>query len=714
MILELTVERSNREYAVNSASLVSIDPIIMEQHGLKVGDLVRVATFWRDMLARIGDPDEKDRGSSLIRLNRFQRQTLKARLYERVEINLYGEHPAQRVLLLPAVDLSTAASHHVEEHLKEEMIQNRTPVAKGTILFIHFHLSEAGTLFKVLEVEGGPGVVTAETDVALELTPDNLFGGLGLDVTFEDVGGLNKEIQLVKELIQLPLQFPSIYRQVGIQPIRGVIFYGPTGTGKTLLARAMTNEVNAQFYYINGPEIIGTIYGESEGNLRKIFGEATHHAPSVIFIDEVDVIAIKRGESGSHSDTRIVTQLLSLMDGLNKVDGIVIVATTNRIDAIDSAFRRPGRFDREFYISPPNEEGRLQILKIHTRDMPLNEESQAYLLELAKNTHGFVGADIMELCRETGLNALRRHFQDFTSGRMLAQLDPEKIRIVREDFILARNKCRPSASRETLVMTPDKGFEMIGGLSQVKEQLIDLVVNPLRTISDAFSQTEIKLLSDGIVLSGPPGTGKSLLAKAVSKEAGVNLIVVSGPELFTKWLGESEESVRHVFKLARQLAPCIIFFDQIDALAPIRGQSSGSRTTERVVNQLIRELDDLEKSDQIVIMAATNRIDLVDPALLQPGRFGITITIGFPNQEDRYEILKIYMRGMNLDDSLGSKIRQEMAMQTEGLTGAELRSLTEFFRREISKFGNKFLSQPLTKVFELWSATRHTSLSPPE
>src|SRR5713226_4340719 len=361
------------------------------------------------------------------------------------------------------------------------MVHHRTPVVTGSILFVHFHHSVAGTLYKVMEVEGGFGVVTDKTDVVLDTAPDGFSSDRpGLDVTFEDVGGLDQEIRLVKELIQLPLQFPGIYRQVGIPAPHGVIFYGPPGTGKTLLVRAIANELNAQFYYINGTDIIGTTYGESEGNLRKIFGEATHHAPSVIFIDEIDALAQKRGETGSHADTRLVTQLLSLMDGMNKVDGVVVVATTNRLNTLDIALRRPGRFDRELYIGPPNEAGRLQILRIHTREMPLNEEAREFLPELSANTHGFVGADLMGLCREAGLCALRRHAKDLTSAQQLTQLNPEEIRISRKDLVWARNQSRPSAAREALVVVADQGFDKIDGLLEAKKQLINLVVDPLK------------------------------------------------------------------------------------------------------------------------------------------------------------------------------------------------------------------------------------------
>lgn len=665
-MIELTVAPSLREYAAGGASLVSVDPAVMAQHGLKPGDVLRVSTFRREILARLDAPGDDDRGSDHIRLDRFQRQALQARLYGRVELARETERPVKKVRLQPAVDLTSASAHHMEEHLKEELVQQRSPVAVGALLFLHFHHSVAGTLFQVVEVQPGPGVVTEDTDVVLDAAPEGFKGSLALEVTFDELGGLDREIAMVTELVQLPLQFPGIYRQIGIPPVRGVILYGPPGTGKTLLARATANEVEAQFYDINGPEIVGSTYGESEGNLRRIFGEAVHHAPSVIFIDEIDVIAGKRGESGSHADTRLVTQLLSLMDGLNKVDGVVIVATTNRIESLDVALRRPGRFDYELYIGPPDAAGREQILRIHTREMPLDEAARACLASLAADTPGFVGADLMALCREAGMRALRRHRPPTGSP---AQWQPEKLRVQREDLAAARHHIRPSASRATLVAVPDHGFERIGGLVEAKAQLRDCLITPLRAGA---------ALGDGVLLHGPSGVGKSSLAKAVAKEAAVNLIVIGGPELFSKWLGESEEAVRHVFKLARELAPCLVFFDQLDALAPVRGRGTGSWTTERVVHQVLAELDDLEQGGSVAVIAATNRLDLVDDALLQPGRFGTLVCVNLPDAGERKEIMELYLD----EHGLGGEALARLASRTEGLGGAQLRALAEFMQRE--------------------------------
>jgi transitional endoplasmic reticulum ATPase len=666
MMLELRVAPSLREYAASSASLAGIDPAIMQKEGLKPGDVLRLSTFKREILVRVDAANEEDRGSGQIRLDRFQRQALAARLHSLVEISPENPQPVTKVRLQPAVDLGSTSAHHVEEHLKEEMQEQKSPVAKGQLLFLHFHHSVAGTLFQVVEVKPAAGVVTADTDVVLDTAPDGFKGNVALEVSFEELGGLDREIAMVKETVQLPLQFPGIYRQVGIPPVRGVILYGPPGTGKTLLARATANEVNAQFFHINGPEIVGTTYGESEGNLRRIFGEAVHHAPSVIFIDELDAIAPKRGESGSHADTRLVTQLLSLMDGLTQVDGVVILATTNRIETVDSALRRPGRFDYEIYIGPPGSAGREQILKIHSREMPLDRGARESLAEIAEDTPGFVGADLMALCREAGMHALKRHRP--ASGSP-AQWQPETLRVTRDDLIAARRRCRPSAARATLVAIPDEGFDRIAGLDAAKARLQTLIIEPLRAARPPL---------DHVLLHGPSGNGKSLMARAVAKEAGVNLVMVGGPEIFSKWLGESEEAVRHVFKLARELSPCVIFFDQLDAVAPVRGRSSGTWTTERVVHQLLAEIDDLGRDTPIAVIAATNRVDLVDESLLRPGRLGTHIELALPDAATRGAILAMAL-GKRVTDVNAILL---LAKLTGGWSSARLCAFSRSLLRE--------------------------------
>jgi transitional endoplasmic reticulum ATPase len=670
---ELTVERSLHEYDVGSASRVCIDAAVMMELDLHPGDLLRLSTFHQEILARVAEPIEEDRGSRRIRLNRLQRQALRARIHSQVDVARERERSTARVRLQPAVDLGSVSAHHLEEHLKEELVENRAPVIAGALLFLHFHHSVSGTLYRIVEVEGQSGVVDAGTDVELDAAPDGFTGTLGLDLTFDDLGGLEREIRLIRELVQLPLKFPAIYRQLGIAPIRGLILYGPPGTGKTLLTRATANELDAQFYYISGPEIVGSTYGESEGNLRRIFGEAIHHSPSVIFIDELDAIAIRRGESGSHSDTRLVTQLLSLMDGLNRVDGVVVIGTTNRLDAIDIALRRPGRFDYELYIGAPDRAGREQILGVHTREMPLDHAARAFVPELAADTSGFVGADLMSLCRLAGLHALRRHLPsegiDWSKTHQLAHT----LHVQVEDFKAARRECRPSAARGTLVVAAEHGFAQVGGLAAAKAQLQVCLVSPLASGSET---------PQGVLLQGPSGVGKSLLARAVAKESGASLILVSGPELFSKWLGETEEAVRHVFKLARELAPSLVFFDQLDAIAPVRGRGTGSWSTERVVHQLLAELDNLNGARDVGVIAATNRVDLIDDALLQPGRFGTTITLTLPEALEREATLAIHLNGVNRE--VGAEALASLAQWADGFSGAQLRMLAVYLKREIA------------------------------
>jgi transitional endoplasmic reticulum ATPase len=670
---ELTVERSLHEYDVGSASRVCMDPAVMAELDLRPGDLLRLSTFHQEILARVAEPIEDDRGSRRVRLNRLQRQALRVRIHGALEIACERERPTARVRIQPAVDLGSISAHHLEEHLKEELVENRAPVIAGALLFLHFHHSVSGTLYRIVEVEGQSGVVDASTDVVLDAAPDGFSSSLGLDLTFDDLGGMDREIRLIRELVQLPLKFPAIYRQLGIAPIRGLILYGPPGTGKTLLARATTNELDAQFYYINGPEIVGSTYGESEGNLRRIFGEAIHHSPSVIFIDELDAIAIRRGESGSHSDTRLVTQLLSLMDGVNRVDGVVVIGTTNRLDAIDVALRRPGRFDYELYIGAPDRAGREQILGVHTREMPLDHAARAFVPELAADTSGFVGADLMGLCRLAGLNALRRHLPaegvDWSKAQQLAQT----LHVQVEDLKAARRECRPSAARGTLVVAAEHGFAEVGGLAAAKAQLQVCLVTPL-----AGGQQS----PQGVLLQGPSGAGKSLLARAVAKEAGASLILVSGPELFSKWLGETEEAVRHVFKLARELAPSLVFFDQLDAIAPIRGRGTGSWSTERVVHQILAELDKLNGARDVGVIAATNRVDQIDDALLQAGRFGMTITLALPEPVEREAILALHLNGVNR--AVEPEALASLAQWTDGFSGAQLRMLAVYLKREIA------------------------------
>ncbi len=673
-----TVDHLANEYATASRLLIAIDGTLMHRHGLAPDEIVRVATErGRSVLARLDTPIPADAGRGVVRMDRFLRQALKAHLNETVEIEPVDAKPAPRVDLTPAIDVSTA--HDLVPHLKKVMVKNRTPVSVGAVLYISFAGTQAGTTYEVHRIPDGGSVVTEETEIKLHYHDEHVPEG-AFEVTFEDVGGLGREIKLVRELVQLPLKFPHVYRQLGINAPRGIILYGPPGSGKTHLARAVANEVEARFYYINGPEIIGTYAGETEGNLRRIFGEAAHHAPSIVFIDELDALAPKRGETGAHSDIRAVTQLLSLMDGLTRVDSVIVIGTTNRIDAVDAAFRRPGRFDREIFIGPPDVQGRREILEIQTREMPLTDDGQVCLDEVARRTHGFVGADLMELCRNAGLSALRRSTLNLEDPKAAFRVDMTNLRVDRQDFAAAVGQVRPSAMRETLISVPEVSWGDVGGLASVKERLKELLEQPLR---NPELLAEMGLAPHvGALLYGPPGTGKTLLAKALANECEVNFVAVDGPEIFSKWLGESEEGVRQIFRIARQVAPTVIFFDQLDSITPVRGAHEGSMTTERVVNQLLAELDGVEQLSRVIVIGATNRIDLVDPSILRPGRFGEHIHVPLPDEADRRAILRIHLGGKSREDSAAlDRIVDTLASRTEGFSGARLRQVCQAAKR---------------------------------
>jgi len=516
------------------------------------------------------------------------------------------------------------------------------------------------------------GVVHIDAETEVELRPEyqEPKEARRADVTYDDIGGLGTTIDQVREMVELPLRYPELFQRLGVDPPKGVLLYGPPGTGKTRLARAVANESHASFFHIAGPEIMGSAYGESEKHLREIFEQAAAEAPSIIFIDEIDSIAPKRGQTTGETEKRLVAQLLTLMDGLEPRQNTVIIAATNRPEALDEALRRPGRFDREIVIGVPDERGRREILGIHTRGMPLGDRVD--LDELSRQTYGFVGADLAALAREAAIEAVRRIMPRLNLEDKTIPPDVlDTLCVTREDFQEALKRVQPSAMREVMVQAPNVGWDDVGGLDEAQERLREGVELPLKE-PDAFRRLGIRP-AKGFLLYGPPGTGKTLLAKAVARESQANFIATKSSDLLSKWYGESEQQIARLFARARQVAPCVIFLDELDSLVPARGGGLGEpQVTERVVNTILAEMDGLEELQSVVVIGATNRPNLIDPALLRPGRFDELIYVSVPDQPGRRRILSIHTEGMPLAADVDLDL---LARKTERFTGADLEDL---------------------------------------
>ena len=639
------------------------------QLGVSPGDVVEMeggrktgAIVWR---AR-----PVDEGKGIIRIDNLTRKNARVGIGDKVIVRRAEPKIASSVVIAPAISQSQRIQfgHGIENLVKRGLLKR--PVTAGdTIVIPGIALFGNSLPFGVVKtVPKGIVLIGEETEIVVREEPIKEELLRLPQVSYEDIGGLHEEIMKIREMIELPLKHPELFERLGIDPPKGVLLYGPPGTGKTLIARAVANESGASFFTINGPEIMSKFYGQSEENLRKTFEEAEKNSPSIIFIDEIDAIAPKREEVHGEVERRVVSQLLTLMDGLKGRGKVIVIGATNRPDSLDPALRRPGRFDREIEIGVPDRNGRKEILQIHTRGMPLADDVN--LDYLADVTHGFVGADLAALAREAAMNALRRYLPEIDLDKPIPTEVLRKMEVKMKDFKEALKSIEPSALREVLVEIPKVRWDDIGGLHEVKQRLREAVEWPLKN-PKVFKRLGIRP-PKGILLYGPPGTGKTLLAKAVATESEANFLSIKGPEIFSKWVGESEKAIREIFKKAKQTAPSIIFLDEIDAIAPKRGSYEGTRVTETVVNQLLTSIDGLEEMNDVVIIAATNRPDIIDPSLLRPGRFDELILVAPPDKEARKEIFKIHTRNMPLADDVDL---DELADLTDGYVGADIEGI---------------------------------------
>ncbi len=633
---------------------------LMDENDLVSGDLIEIKGK-HSIVIRALRGLKKDDSKEIIRIDGTTRANISTSIGEVIEVSKVSVPNAQSITLSPTqeVNFSDEPTEYFHGKLLGKSITSNQKViidVFGTrLVYIASKVNPKGS-----------AIITPYTKI---IVSDQVQSAdmRATNVSYEDIGGLRNEVELIREMVELPMKHPEVFQKLGVGAPKGVLLTGPPGTGKTLLAKAVASETDANFYSIAGPEIMSKYYGESEKHIREVFEKAEKNAPSIIFIDEIDSIAPKRGEGSDNTEKRIVAQLLTIMDGLKSRGQVVVMAATNRPDDIDEALRRPGRFDRELKINAPDESGRREILQIHTRGMPL--EKDVNFDEIANRTMGFTGADIEVLCKEAALKSIKPYFQELKNlqDKVPAEI-LDKIKVNRQNFIEALKVVEPSAMREVLINKPHVQWDDVGGLEEAKEKLRELIELPLLR-PDLFEKAGIKP-SKGVLLTGPPGTGKTLLAKAVATEANANFISIKGPELVSKWVGESEKHLREIFKKARQVAPCIIFFDEFDSIAKVRGMGF-NESSEKMVNQLLTEMDGVEELEKVMILAATNRVDLIDPALLRPGRFDAIVELGIPNKETRKKIFEVHTRGMPLDKDV--KIETYLD-KSEGWTGADIES----------------------------------------
>ena len=642
--------------------IVRFDPADFKKIGVEVGDVVAIEGK-RETVAKVLPAYMEDRGKGLIRLDGITRDNAKAGIDEKVSVKKTEFSPAQSIVVAPLTVMRSHDARYIGSLLEG------LPLVEGDTVRARLFGTRTQD-FKVMSTKPS-GVVMIHPQTVMKIQEKGEPGEAKTRIAYEDIGGLGKEIRRIREMIELPLKHPQVFERLGIDPPKGVLLHGPPGCGKTLIARAVANETDAHFGHISGPEIMHKYYGESEAHLRRIFDDATAHAPSIIFFDEIDAVAPKREDMGGEKqlEKRVVAQLLALMDGLSSRGELIVIGATNIPNVLDPALRRPGRFDREIEISIPDKNGRLEILEIHTRGMPLADDVD--LGRLSEITHGFVGADLEALSREGAMVTLRKIFPniDFELEEIPYE-DLMKLQVTMDDFMEGLKEVEPSAIREVFTEIPDVKWDDVGGLSDVKRVLMETIEWPLK-YGKLFEHAGTSP-SKGILLYGPPGTGKTLLAKAVASESEVNFISVKGPEILSKWVGESEKGIREVFKKAKQASPCIIFFDEIDSVVPRRGSEAASHVVDRVISQFLTELDGIEELKGIVVLAATNRLDIIDPALLRAGRFDFLLELPIPDEETRLEIFKVHTRGKPLAPDIDLK---SLAKATEGLVGSDIESV---------------------------------------
>ncbi|MFH0927236.1 MAG: CDC48 family AAA ATPase, partial [Candidatus Micrarchaeota archaeon] len=648
--------------------LVRIDSKAREGLGVSTGDIVELRGK-RSTAALVWQAHPQDEGMDIIRMDGYLRQNTGAALGDKISVRKAELKEAKKIVLSPREPMKYSPGF--DQFIKKKLIGRA--LTRGDTIFVGIFGTSLPLVAAVVQ-PAGIVLVNENTEFLLKDEPTKDTGAMPSQISYEDIGGLKEEVQKIREMVELPMRHPELFEKLGIEAPKGVLIYGPPGTGKTLLAKAVASEADANFIHIAGPELVSKFVGESEERLRQIFKEAEENAPTIIFMDEIDAIAPKREEVNGEVERRMVSQLLTLLDGMKARGKVIVIGATNRPNSIDQALRRPGRFDREIEIGVPDRDARQEILLIHTRAMPIEEkdnEGGKLVKEFANITHGYTGADISSLAKEAAMKSLRRILPSIDLDKDIPPKILDELRVTREDFMNALREIQPSALREVFVERPNIKWHDIGGLENVKEELRESVELPLKN-PDVFKKFGIRPVK-GILLVGLPGTGKTMFAKAVATETETNFISIKGPEVLSKWVGESEKMVREMFRKARLAAPCIVFIDELDSIAMHRaGGEDGSHVGERVVDTLLTEMDGLKDLKNVLVIGATNRPDIMDPALLRAGRFDRIIEIPVPDEGARLEILKVHTKRMPLEPGVDLA---SLAKASDGYTGADVENL---------------------------------------